>query len=307
MSKWTDLVLIHGNEEGARAAFERACESIIRAKHPQKKVRAVRVASGDCGIDIYVGELGVTPIDVYQCKYFFNGVNESQKSQIRSSHDTACGNDKFTVGNWFLCIPVDFSVSESKWFDGWAAKKTVPTTLVPAAELLKWAEELGLASTIFHRTDSLKLDEILVRLKEEKRDPWNALVEQTETDCYRILLALLRAHLKCLDGKYPHLDALGIGANAGDRLDACQYFKSAIAGTLSLTEKIWIFNILSDFTCEPIAYRFIRRYDELVKKAKELDRLNELSSSEFYTTWNIFRSPTIKHMRDAAEWKVNFL
>ena len=43
------------------------------------------------------------------------------------------------------------------------------------------------------------------------------------------------------------------------------------------------------------------------KKAKELDRLNELSSSEFYTTWNIFRSPTIKHMRDAAEWKVNFL
>lgn len=306
MSNWTDLVLIHGNEEGARAAFEKACEIIIRYKHPTQNVNAIRVHGGDGGIDVYVGELGVSPILVYQCKYFIREIGESQKSQIRDSYKAACTNESFAVKAWYLCTPINFSVPEAQWFDGWSAKQAVSASRIPPADLLQWAEELGLASTIFNRHDSLKLDEILFRLTKESRDSWADLLEQAEADCYKILLTLLRAHLRCLDGKYAHLEDYGKQANAGDRLDTCQYFKSAIAGSLAENEKVWIFSLLSDFTLEPIAYRFIRRYDELVEKAKTLGRSSELSTSEFYSTWNMFRSPQIRHLRDQAGWTVAF-
>jgi hypothetical protein len=116
----------------------------------------------------------------------------------------------------------------------------------------------------------------------------------------------LRAHLRCLQGEYPHLESLGNGAEAGDRLDTCQYFKSVFAGNLKRSEKIWVFNLLNDFTCEPMAYKFIRRYDELVKKSKELGRDRSLSTSEFYSTWSMFRSPVLKDLRDEAHWTVEF-
>ncbi|WP_148279814.1 hypothetical protein [Pseudomonas syringae] len=81
MSNWTDLTILHGNEEGARAAFERACEMVIRAKYPHQTVRGIRVKQGDAGIDVYVGKLGVSPIEVYQCKYSTDGIGDSQKNK----------------------------------------------------------------------------------------------------------------------------------------------------------------------------------------------------------------------------------
>ncbi|MFA1684257.1 hypothetical protein [Achromobacter dolens] len=306
MSDWKDLTILHGNVEGARAAFEQACESIIRAKFSTRPVRGVRAHGGDGGIDIYVGELGVAPVDVYQCKYFINGVDDSQKSQIRESFKTVENSTDFTINAWYLCLPVNLSVSEATWFDGWAGNQKTSVALIPAGDLLSWSEELGLADTIFQRRDSLKLDALLARLDRVNQDPWNALVDQTETDCYRILLGLLRAHLRCLQGEYPHLESLGNGAEAGDRLDTCQYFKSVFAGNLKRSEKIWVFNLLNDFTCEPMAYKFIRRYDELVKKSKELGRDRSLSTSEFYSTWSMFRSPVLKDLRDEAHWTVEF-
>lgn len=306
MSDWKDLVILHGNVEGARAAFEQACESIIRAKFPNKKVRGVRVHIGDGGIDIYVGELGVAPVDVYQCKYFIEGIDESQKSQIRESFRTAINSTEFKVNAWYLCLPVNLSVQEAIWFDGWAGKQAISAALIPPRDLILWSEQFGLANMIFQRDDSLKLNAILTRLRQINQDPWNALVFQTETDCYQILIKLLREHLSCLAGKYPHLEDFGRRAEAGDRIDACQYFKSALVGSLEESEKIWIFNILNDFTCEPVAYKFIRRYEELVKKSRELGHHDSLSTSELYSLWSMFRSPALKDLRDKAHWTVDF-
>lgn len=306
MSDWQDLVILHGNIEGARAAFENACESIIRAKYPNKKVRGVRTHVGDSGIDIYVGDLGVAPVDVYQCKYFINGIGDSQKTQIRDSFRTATRSTDFTVNSWYLCIPVKLSVQEASWFDGWTEKQTASAKLIPPGDLLLWSEQLGLANTIFKRDDSLKLDAILADLRKINQDPWNALVDQTEKDCYKILLKLLREHLRCLAGKYPSLEALSRRAEAGDRIETCQYFKSVLVGNLDESEKTWIFTMLNDFTLEPIAYKFIRRYEELVKKAEELGRQDSLSTSEFYSLWGMFRSPIIKGLRDKAYWTVDF-
>ncbi|MBO9745518.1 MULTISPECIES: hypothetical protein [Xanthomonas] len=306
MSNWTDLTLLHGNEEGARAAFERACEMVIRAKHPLHTVRGIRVNQGDAGIDVYVGELGVSPIDVYQCKYFTDGIGDSQKKQIRNSYDTATNSAHFEVKNWYLCLPIDLSVQETSWFSGWSKKCETPVDLLSPSEMMFWAESTGLASSIFKRDDSLKLDWIVSDLKQHSRDPWMALVEQTETDCYKILLTLLRKYHQCISGSHPNLNGLYLRAEAGDRLDACEYVKAVLAGPLPNNHKVWIFNMLSDFTMEPIAFRFIRRYDALLAKAKDFNRMEELSTSEFYTVWGMLRSPLLQSFRDQACWKVKF-
>lgn len=307
MSNWTDLVIIHGNIEGARAAFEHACEKIIQWKNPSKTVRGIRVHQGDGGIDVYVGDFGTAPIDVYQCKYFIDGIDDSQKQQIRNSYKTAVSSTDFKVNDWYLCLPINLSIQETQWFEGWAKSLTPSPILVPPSDLLVGAEMSGLASLIFKRNDSLKLDRIIEDLKISRQDPWFALVAQTEEDCFKILLKLIRMHNKCIAGQYPHLDTLYSRAEAGDRLDACEYIKSTLAGSAAMNHKVWLFNMLTDFTCEPIAYRFILRYDALIEKARELDHLRELSTSEFYSTWSLLRSPALEHIRDMAQWKVKFV
>ena len=58
----------------------------------------------------------MAPVDVYQCKYFINGVDDPQKAQIRESFKTASNSPDFTVNAWYLCLPVNLSVSEARWF-----------------------------------------------------------------------------------------------------------------------------------------------------------------------------------------------
>lgn len=306
MSNWSDLVLIHGNIEGARAAFELACEKIIRAKHKPQNVKGVRASQGDGGIDVYVGELGVGPVDVFQCKYFVSSVDKSQRQQIQNSYKAAMSSTIFSVKSWTLCLPINLSIAEAVWFDGWAEKSPVPVTLLPPADMIEWAESAGLASSIFKRKDSIKLDWLVAEAKAQNRDPWTALVEETESDCYNILLSLLRKHHSCVKGQHSHLDDMYLKAESGDRLYTCEYVKSVLVGVLPDNHKIWLLNMLTDLTLEPLAYKFIRRYDAIIDKAEYFNRMKELSTSEFYSTWGMIRSPALKSLRDRAGWLVGF-
>jgi hypothetical protein len=304
MSDWKDLTIIHGNVEGARAAFERACEMVIRKQHAN--AHGIRVHIGDGGIDIYVGEFGSSPLVVYQCKYFTDGIGDSQKQQIRKSYKAAISSEEFEVKEWFLCLPIALSTTESKWFQDWSEKCDYPVKLIAHTQLMEWAETSGLATIIFQRKDSMKLDWLIDNFKQRDRDPWVALVEQTEEDCYRILLKLIRLHQNCLKDRYEHLSLLSRRAEAGDRMDACEYVKTVLAGNIEEVHKLWIFSLLSDFTYEPVAYKFIRRYDALIEKAEQYEKLCELSSSEFYSTWNLLRSPALSTLREKAYWTVKF-
>lgn len=306
MRNWTHLTLIHGNEEGARAGFERACEMVLRAKFPTLEVRGIRVSQGDKGIDVYVGKFGEKDIDVYQCKYFTDKIGDAQKQQIRNSYQSAVSAKEFNVKNWFLCLPISLSVLETQWFETWSKTCNKPVSVVPPLELMTWAENSGLTNLIFESDDSLKLDWIVNKLKQQDRDPWYVLVEQTESDCFQILLNLVRMHNDCLNNKYPHLDKSRLLVEKGDRLEACQYIKSVIVGDLKENEKIWLLNMLNDFTLEPLAYKFIRRFDVLIEKAKQFDRYDELSFSEYYSTWKTLRSPLISDLRKKAHWAVEF-
>jgi hypothetical protein len=119
--KLIDLQLIYG-VAGAREKFEDLVAQLVKGEQP--KADKVRIMQGDGGIDVHVGEL-TNPggIDVYQCKFFPQGLDESQKGQIRKSFQGCRDSDQFTTKKWTLCLPVDLSVDEKRWFEEWRSKQ----------------------------------------------------------------------------------------------------------------------------------------------------------------------------------------
>ena len=75
---WDTFKRYHGGVEGARACFEKLMEELLRKENPSRNIKGVRLAQGDGGIDVFVGNIGQEKIDVYQCKYFDSGLRSSQ-------------------------------------------------------------------------------------------------------------------------------------------------------------------------------------------------------------------------------------
>jgi hypothetical protein len=81
-----DLQLIYG-VAGAREKFQELVASLIQNEHPAARV--IRVVVGDAGVDVYVGDwTDPAGIDVFQTKFFPNGLTDSQKAQIRESFNS---------------------------------------------------------------------------------------------------------------------------------------------------------------------------------------------------------------------------
>jgi hypothetical protein len=84
----------------------------------------VRITQGDGGIDVHVGDLtDPDGIDVYQCKFFPQGLEDIQKEQLRKSFRTCRDSSKFKTKKWTLCLPVDLSIDEKHWFEEWRNKQ----------------------------------------------------------------------------------------------------------------------------------------------------------------------------------------
>jgi len=153
---WRDFKSLKGGLEGARAAFEKACESLIRKIHLGKTVQQVKVKLGDGGIDVYVGELGVEPITVYQCKFFLEEFDAPQHAQIRNSFNTAINADKFELKNWILCVPKVLDIDETVWWTKWKNKQikindkdTQFITLINGNELIDLMKTYGVYDLVF--------------------------------------------------------------------------------------------------------------------------------------------------------------
>jgi hypothetical protein len=172
---WTDFKSLHGNIAGAREAFEDACETLFRKKYPKFHVSQVKVKQGDGGIDIFVGELGIEPIIVIQCKFFLESFAEGQHSQIRKSFKTAISSDKYELKKWILCIPRVIDIDENAWWFTWKNKQVEEHSkendfiqIINGNELIDLFKELGLYNQIFKIDDSIKIDELHRFLLPEK-------------------------------------------------------------------------------------------------------------------------------------------
>lgn len=110
---------IHWGLAGARDKFEDMVTQLIHCERPDSQ--RVRIVKGDAGLDSFEGGLtDPNGIDVYQVKYFPEKIDDAQKKQIRESFATARDSKKFKVKSWTLCLPIDMSTDETRWFEGWA-------------------------------------------------------------------------------------------------------------------------------------------------------------------------------------------
>jgi len=107
---------------GAREKFEELTAHLIRAECPDAE--RIRVVRGDGGIDAHDGALSdPAGVDVYQMKFFADAVGDSQKAQIRDSFSRVRNNEDYRAKSWTLCLPIDMSLEEKKWFDEWKANQ----------------------------------------------------------------------------------------------------------------------------------------------------------------------------------------
>lgn len=164
---WTDFKSLHSNIAGAREAFEDTCETLFREINLGKHVSQMKVKAGDGGIDIFIGEFGIEPITVIQCKFFLESFEESQKSQIRDSFDTAIKSDKYELKEWILCIPRIIDIDENSWWFKWKHKKLTEYSkdtnfikLTNGNELIDLLKINNLYNRIFKIDEATKINEI---------------------------------------------------------------------------------------------------------------------------------------------------
>ncbi|QEK12338.1 hypothetical protein FQB35_08085 [Crassaminicella thermophila] len=157
-------------EAGARDIFESICVELYQ--HKYQDAHSIKVSRGDGGIDIYIGNFEET-IEVYQCKYFLDGIGDSQKSQIRESFKTAVNSDQYKVNNWYLCIPNILTIDETKWWWNWKTKMEteyrVKIILRDGSYLLSELKKHNLYSYNFDDELSILLEQIREYLGETKK------------------------------------------------------------------------------------------------------------------------------------------
>lgn len=153
---WNDFKALYSNMPGARDAFEKACETLFRKLHSDRNVKQVSVKRGDGGIDIFVGELGIEPVIVFQCKFFLDQMNEAQYKQIRNSFATAANSKDYDIEKWVLCIPRILSKNESIWWLKWKKKQETShsassqfISLMDGNELIDLMKTQGVYDQIF--------------------------------------------------------------------------------------------------------------------------------------------------------------
>ena len=72
---------------------------------------------------IRIRKIGIEPIIVIQCKFFLDAFENSQKSQIRESFDSAIKSEQYELKEWILCVPRVIDIDESSWWSKWKNKK----------------------------------------------------------------------------------------------------------------------------------------------------------------------------------------
>ena len=159
---WRDFKALHGNIAGARTAFEKTCETLFREIHKDSNVQQVEVKQGDGGIDIFIGNIGIEPITVIQCKFFLEEFDEVQYAQIRSSFSTAKKSIEYELKEWILCLPIVLNLSQNKWWADWKNKKTNEHSLknnfiklINGNELIDLLKKYSLYNQEFQIIDSL--------------------------------------------------------------------------------------------------------------------------------------------------------
>jgi len=92
--------------------------------------------AGDEGADLFSGKLDNSPA-VWQCKFFPDGIRDSQKTQVKVSLERAL--QKLKPTRWIVCLPIDLTIPNQRWIQRIQEKYTgrVQIEVFGAAEIVK--------------------------------------------------------------------------------------------------------------------------------------------------------------------------
>jgi hypothetical protein len=310
MKKWEDLIYAHGNVEGARAAWEDACALAISYLRPNEDVRLIRTHQGDFGIDVLVGSF-VSPVDVYQCKFFVDGVGATQRSQITASYSRAAHNDKYVLKDWYLCLPVAMSVDESKHFDKWKADEESLTgrkiTNVSPVKLMELAYKHKFLSAAFNDELGTSLRDLLDAVVRGQR-PSPGANDGAERSAGKVLCELalkighgMEAMPPLLRGYY--LKSQGSDADAGDA--AAEFLRSLLYQQgPEFSEPRRMTFIVGKPPLPSLAVAFMRKYDAVVKAKGPLDgpKPHPLSGESMFELYRALLGPEFVQIRKTERW-----
>lgn len=158
-------------DAGARVKFEKICVELFQKLY--RNAYPVREKQGDGGIDVFVGDFS-DKIIVYQCKYFIDGIGESQKNQIRNSFKKAVESTDYTLKAWYLCIPCDLTIEENQWWAFWKDQSEkeykINIEVIVGSRLLLMLHEADLYNKNFNAVtiDSNLFKDIISKDKKDK-------------------------------------------------------------------------------------------------------------------------------------------
>lgn len=161
----------HG-DAGAREIFERLCTELLQAQYGER-AHGIRVTQGDGGIDILVGDFSI-PIQNYQCKFFLEGIGDSQKKQIRESFQRAVSSASYRMDKWILCVPCTLSLSEFQWWSEWSSKQKrefgIEIALHEGGYIISQLKRYNIYQAAFDDDIRIKLDSILASAEDRKQN-----------------------------------------------------------------------------------------------------------------------------------------
>lgn len=156
--------------EGARSRFEEVCTTLLSKKFSGENVKSPRVSSGDGGIDVFIGYLGTSNADIFQCKFFLNKLGSSQKQQISESFRRVMLADDFRASSWTLCLPIQLAKEEHIWWAEWKQRQEVEFNLgtdfirlMDGLELIEGLKQYDLYDQVFDEQVKLDIKLLLAR------------------------------------------------------------------------------------------------------------------------------------------------
>lgn len=165
-------------DAGAREIFEKICSEFLHAEYGSDAHR-IAICQGDGGIDILIGEIEKS-YEIYQCKYFIDGIGDSQKKQIRESFEQARQSSPDTLKHWYLCLPCDLNIKEFKWWSKWKSGQEslykIPISLYDGGNIISRLKRHDIYKTAFDDDIRLCLDQLLQYYHESKRRIYDELL-----------------------------------------------------------------------------------------------------------------------------------
>lgn len=151
----------------SKEKFEELCKRIMILAFPN--VETVDGAGGDEGVDSYQGIFN-GKIKIWQFKFFLDRLNSSRKKQIENSLKVAT--KKHNLTEWILCLPMEFSPAEIKWFQALKLKnKKVKINILNIHRLRKLIQKHRDIRDEFFRgeekTQLTRMEKALNQIREE--------------------------------------------------------------------------------------------------------------------------------------------